>query len=81
MDAEALRRRVLAALKAIAPELDEADLRADRPLREQVDLDSMDWLRFLTALHRDLGVAIPEADHGQTRTLADLLGYLSHRLP
>jgi hypothetical protein len=41
---------VLEVLTAIAPEVDVAQLVADRPLRRQVDLDSIDWLNFLIGL-------------------------------
>lgn len=74
-----LRAIVIEILKTIAPELEEDELRDDRPLRQQVDLDSMDWLNFLIGLSEGLGVAIPEADYGRLVTLADLLAYLERR--
>ena len=46
MDDTELRSIVIATLKEIAPEIEEAGLRPERPLRQQVDLDSMDWLNF-----------------------------------
>lgn len=48
LDDEA-RRALLQALAAIAPETDLARIAADRPLREQVDLDSLDWVNLLAA--------------------------------
>lgn len=80
MSRDELRRAVLDALKMIAPDLDERSLRADRPLRGQVDLDSMDWLNLLAELHRRLGVDIPEADYASLRTLDALLDYLSAKV-
>ena len=74
-----LRATVIEVLKTIAPELVEDALRDERPLRRQVDLDSMDWLNFLIGLSQRLGVAIPEADYGRLATLADLLAYLGER--
>lgn len=68
---------VLATLQSIAPEIDASTLRADRPLRSQVDLDSMDWLNFLTGLHARLKVEIPERDYGRLVTLDDVVGYLA----
>ena len=67
-------------LRRIAPELEEGDLKADRPLREQVDLDSMDWLNLLVALHERLGVDIPEADYRRLATLEQALDYLAGRV-
>jgi acyl carrier protein len=76
----AVRDTVLDALRRIAPEVAPASLRPAAPLRDQVDLDSMDWLNFLVALHERLGVDIPEADYARLVTLDDLVGYLEARL-
>ena len=81
MDESTLRRQVLEALQGIAPEVEPATLRCDRPLRDEVDLDSMDWLRFLGALHQRLGVDIPEADYQKLTTLDALIAYLRQRIP
>jgi len=75
-----IRARVLEIIKSIAPELEEAELRADRPLRDQIDLDSMDWLNVLVALHEKLHVDIPEADYCKLVTLDDLVAYLREKL-
>ena len=73
MKEEELRAVVIATLKTIAPEVEEGDLRPDRPLRNQVDLDSMDWLNFLIGLHEKLKVEIPEADYARLVTLLSLI--------
>jgi acyl carrier protein len=75
-----IRTRVLGIIKSVAPELEESELRADRPLRDQIDLDSMDWLNVLVALHEKLRVDIPEADYGKLVTLDDLVAYLREKL-
>ena len=75
-----IRTRVLGIIKSVAPELEESELRADRPLRDQIDLDSMDWLNVLVALHEKLKVDIPEADYGKLVTLDNLIGYLREKL-
>jgi acyl carrier protein len=80
MDRQALRNTVVSTLRTIAPEVEESDLVADRPLREQVDLDSMDWLNFLIGLHQALRVDIPESDYARLRTLDNLLDYLGAKL-
>ena len=80
MKDEELRAVVIATLKTIAPEVEEGDLRPDRPLRNQVDLDSMDWLNFLIGLHEKLKVDIPEADYAKLVTLGDVLDYLQKKL-
>lgn len=80
MEEQELRAVVVATLKTIAPEVEEGDLRPDRPLRNQVDLDSMDWLNFLIGLHEKLKVDIPEADYAKLVTLGDVLDYLKNKL-
>ncbi len=81
MNASELRSTVIEILQSIAPEVDEALLRDNRPLRLQVDLDSMDWLNFLIGLSQRLKVVIAESDYGQLVTLNDVLAYLQARLP
>ena len=80
MNEPEIKARVLEIIKSIAPELDEGELRADRPLRDQIDLDSMDWLNVLVALHEKLHVDVPEADYGKLPTLDALVGYLREKL-
>jgi acyl carrier protein len=80
MDRDQIRTAVLACLKTIAPELAEDEIRPDRPLRDQVDLDSMDWLNFLVALHQKLGIDIPESDYGKLSTWDAILAYLEAKL-
>jgi acyl carrier protein len=80
MNKDQLRTVVLATLTGIAPEVEADELRDDKPLRNQVDLDSMDWLNFLLGLHERLAVDIPEADYAKLITLADILAYLEARL-
>jgi len=71
---------LLAALGEIAPEVDLDLLDPQRPLRQQVDLDSADWLNFLVAVHDKLGVDVPDADAGRLRTLEQLIGYCEERI-
>jgi len=73
---EELREQVLQALGGVAPEVDLAALRGDVALRDQLDLDSMDFLNFLVAVHQRTGVEIPEADYGKLATLDQLIAYL-----
>lgn len=80
MNEQELRQAVFNALKRIAPEVDPVALNQDKPLRNQVDLDSMDWLNFLVGLHEALKVDIPESDYGRLVTLNDVISYLQAQL-
>ena len=77
MNRNEIRAVVLQELKRIAPELEEGELRDERPLRDQIDLDSMDWLNFLVALHERTGKEIPEADYKKLGTLKAIVDYLA----
>jgi acyl carrier protein len=63
----------------VAPEADLAALDAEAPLREQLELDSMDFLRFLTLVHERLGIDVPEAEAAQLATLTGAVRYLAAR--
>lgn len=78
-DRQARGETVLALLRSIAPEIEPAAIDWHRPLRRQVDLDSMDWLNFLVALSARFGVEVPESDYARLVSLADVLDYLEAR--
>jgi acyl carrier protein len=78
---EQIRAAVLAIVKRLAPEIDPARIVPDKPLRTQIDLDSMDWLNVLATLHEKLGVEIPETDYGKVQTLDNIVAYLTDRVP
>jgi acyl carrier protein len=77
MNRQEIRNIVVAELRRIAPEVEEGELQPAKLLREQVDLDSMDWLNFLVALHERLQVEIPESDYAKLGTLEQLVDYLA----
>jgi acyl carrier protein len=80
MTREELLAAILDALAGIAPEIDAAALAPATPLRDQVDLDSADWLNFLVALHAKLGIDIPDADAARLTTLDKLADYCGRKL-
>lgn len=78
---EEVRRTVLTCLGQVAPEADVANLRGDLPIRDQVDLDSMDFLRFVIEIDETLHVAVPESEYAELATLDGCVRYLGARLP
>lgn len=72
-----VRERVLTALGNIAPEADLSKLKPGSRIRDQLDIDSMDFLNFVIAVHEDLGIEIPERDYGKLATLDGCVSYLS----
>jgi acyl carrier protein len=79
MNSEELRATVLRVLGQIAPEADLTTIQGNVNLRDQLDIDSMDFLNFLIALDKELQVDIPERDYGQLTTLDACLNYLLAR--
>lgn len=80
MDDQAIRTVLFEVLGGIAPEVDPADIDPAALLRDQVDLDSMDWLNFLIGLHERLAVDIPEADYAGLDSVEHLVAYLRAKL-
>jgi acyl carrier protein len=71
-----IREQLVAIIRSVAPEVAAGERVGSQPLRQQVDLDSMDWLRVIVGVHEKLHVDIPEADYGKLRTLDDWVDYL-----
>ena len=80
MSEQELRQTIIEVLCEIAPEIDPDAVPSDKDLREELDLDSMDFLNVLIALHERLGVDIPEADAPQLVTLDGGVAYLQSKL-
>jgi acyl carrier protein len=70
------RNLILRLLGEIAPEADLTALQPDVSFRDQLDLDSMDFLNFVIGLGQRSGVKIPEADTPRLRTMRGLVAYL-----
>ncbi len=77
MTRDEIRATVLRTLGEIAPEADLATLKAGVSFRDQLDVDSMDLLNFVVALHATLHVSIPEADYPKLATLDGCVEYLA----
>jgi acyl carrier protein len=77
--AERARAAVLTALSEIAPEIDPAALDPGAPLRDQVDLDSFDFLNVIIRINELLGVAIPESDYERLASIDSTVDYLVAR--
>lgn len=75
-----IRKVVQEELNNIAPEADLAHINPADDLREALDIDSMDFLNFITAIHHRLGVNIPELDYPKLITLDGAVAYLTTHL-
>ena len=80
MNEESIRQTVLQALGTVVPEADLNSIEPDLEFREQLDMDSMDFLNFVIAVNEQLGVEIPEVDYPKLSTLDDFVRYIRSRL-
>ena len=67
-------------LARIAPEIEFEAIDPNADLRDEADIDSMDFLNLVTALHARLGVDIPEADNPKLITVQGAVDYLAGKL-
>jgi acyl carrier protein len=74
-----VREAVLAAIGEIAPELDPAALDPAADLREQADLDSMDYLNLVVAIGEATGVEVAEEAYGRLDTIDAIVDYVAAR--
>jgi acyl carrier protein len=77
---EELSEVVLSSLSAIAPEVELAEIDPGVDLREQIDIDSMDLMNFMVAIHETTGVDIPEVDYPKLATADGCVEYLCARI-
>ncbi|WP_447601379.1 acyl carrier protein [Nitrospira sp. Nam80] len=75
--ANEIRQAVIRILGDIAPEADLQALKPELSFRDQLDIDSMDFLNFIIALHRELGIEIPETDYPKYSSLQGCIDHLS----
>lgn len=77
MTKEECQRRVIAIIADIAPDEDLSHLKPDVRLRDQVQLDSMDFLDIVMELRKRHGIEVPEADYGHLASLDSCAEYLT----
>lgn len=80
MNEKEILQTVLSSLQGIAPEADLTRLKPDARIRDQLDIDSMDFLNFIIALHKELQIEIPERDYPRLATLNGCVHYLAEAL-
>ena len=71
-----IREEILDILDSIAPDEDLSDLKDDVPFRDQMELDSMDFLDIVMELRKRYRVQIPEEDYPQLASMQSTCTYL-----
>ena len=79
MTPDEARRLLFEELANIAPEWDPAEIDPKEDIREAMDIDSMDILNLVIALHKRTGIDIPEQDYGKLVTIDGAIAYLAAR--
>jgi acyl carrier protein len=75
-----IQQIIIEAIQEAAPEIEQEDINMDEDIREECDLDSMDFINYLIALKKSTGVSIAEGDYSQVNTFNKMLNYLSAQL-
>lgn len=80
MTKEQIRATILEIISRIIPDEDLSALRGDIPIREQVELDSMDFLDIIMELRKRYGIEVPEREYTELATLDGSVAYLEPRM-
>ena len=80
MSADQIRQVIMNILVRIAPDNDLSNLKDEVPFREQMELDSMDFLDIVMEIRKRYRVQIPEEDYTFLNTMASTVSYLLPRL-
>jgi len=80
MTKEQIKATILEIIAQIIPDEDLSNLKGDIPIREQVELDSMDFLDIIMELRKRYGIEVPEGDYMQLATLDGSVAYLEPRM-
>ena len=77
MTADQVKQIVIDIINEIAPDEDTSDLKGEVNLRDQMDLDSMDFLDIVMELRKQHGIEVPEADYPRLASLDNCAEYLT----
>ena len=80
MTSERIFKAIIAIIGDIVPDEDLESVDPDRPLRDQIDLDSMDFLDIVMELRKRYSVEVPEQDYAELLTMNSTINYLLPRM-
>jgi acyl carrier protein len=75
-----IRDAIVNILEDIAPDSDLSNLKDDVSFREQLELDSMDFLDIVMELRKRYRVQVPEEDYPQLASMKSTVAYLEPRM-
>ncbi len=80
MTADEIRKAILEILHDIAPDEDLSGLKDEVPLRDQLPLDSMDFLDIVMELRKRYRIQIPEEEYTELASMASTVKYLEPKM-
>lgn len=80
MNQDPIAARVRRVVREIVPEADVERLDPNRSFRDQIDMDSVEYLNLVLSLEATFGIHIPDADYPKLSTLNGCIAYLKHTL-
>lgn len=79
MSPDAARAAIAAAIRRIVPDADLRTLADDARIRDELELDSLDFLSFVELLSGATGIRIDESDYPDLTTMARAIAFLTSR--
>ncbi|MDX2368732.1 MAG: acyl carrier protein [Colwellia sp.] len=80
MNKTEIERLVIEAIQEVAPEIEQNTIDFDEDIREECDLDSMDFINYLAALQKSTGIKITEVDYPKFSTFRNALAFLKSNI-
>ncbi len=77
MTEDEIRALIIEIIQEIVPDSDLSGLDPDKPIRDQVELDSMDFLDFIMMLRKRYRITVPDDDYSKLATLNSSIAYLN----
>jgi acyl carrier protein len=75
-----IKEAIVDILSDIAPDEDLGDLKEDVPFRDQLELDSMDFLDIIMELRKRYRLQVPEEDYPELASMSSTVRYLEPRM-
>ena len=70
---------IIEAIQEVAPEVEKHTIDFDEDIREECDLDSMDFINYLAALQKSTGIKIIEGDYPKFHSINSALAFLNDK--
>ncbi len=77
MNVEEIKNTIRSIFHETAPEIEFDKIQMNRPLRDQVEIDSFDFYRMMVKVNQQTGVFIPDSEFARFSNLEDLMNYLN----